>query len=256
MDEKTKQVLDSMGEPTRLSNERKLLRACLYGDPGTGKTSTAAHMAHAIGGDICLVTSDSAWTVLEKYPEIWAKVHRYPFGGYNMIRAIAEAHTEGIEPYASFNHLIWDTVSTSTNTVLRNLVSKFPNTDAKDALGREIEGWPHYRKVESLLKDTIEILNRSNLNIIYTAHVRDPSDADKKKNKHAIRPNMPDASYKVVAQEVQLIGWLHRETARQKLMMQTIPTVSETAKSQIPTIDQKIHEATDIPALVKKWVVA
>jgi hypothetical protein len=245
-----------MPEGIPLTEESRRVRLCFYADPGLGKTTLSGKIAHLLGGDICLITSDSAWTVLLGHPEIAKKIQRWPFEGLSQISAIAEAHMEGIEPWCNFNTLIWDTVSTSVSNVLRSLVAAHPNTDAKDALGRTVEGWPHYRTTEGLLKDTIELLNKTKLNIIYTAHVKDPTDTDRKNSKYAIRPAMPDASYKALAREVNLVGWLHREAANQELKIQTVPTTTVTAKSQIPTVPQIIQPVNNLPQQIMEWVNA
>lgn len=256
LSEKAQRALAKMPDSLPLTEEERHPRLCLYGEPGMGKTSTAGKITYLLGGKTCLITSDSAWTVLLGHPEIAETIERYTFGGLSQVSAIAEAHREGIEPWCNFRNLIWDTVSTSVNNVSRALVAQHPNTDAKDALGRGVEGWPHYRTTEGLLKDTIELLNKTTLNIIYTAHVREPSENDRKANKYAIRPAMPDACYKVIARESNLVGWLHRENVNQELRIQTIPTTTVTAKSQIPTVPQTIQPVDNLPQQILEWVKA
>lgn len=251
MDQTVLEGLQKTLKPVRLSDEERLFRALFYGDPGAGKTTLAMEIVKILGGDTALVTTDSAWTViLKESQEFLNTIHRLPFAGFSQINSFLDAREEGIEPFASCKNLVWDTVSTGVDHVMRNLVDKMP-FDAKNQSHPLVEGWPHYRIAERALLDTILRINKTDMNVIYTAHIRDPTEADTKKKRFAIRPNMPQASYNVVAREVSLIGWLHVEKG--KYVAQTAPSLTETAKSQIPTIPQTILQVEQIPELVAKW---
>jgi len=255
MDAKTKDALSSLCQPMSLAEEKRLLRILFYGDPGVGKTSLIFEIIRRLGGKTALLTTDSAWTVLfkDQFNDIRDSIDRYPFAGFSQVKAIIEARKEGIEPYASYEHFVLDTVSTGVDTVMRKLVDTVKDPKVKAQQPHDlVEGWPHYRITERALLDTVNELNRTDLNVFYTAHIRDPNDNDKAKKRFAIRPNMPQASYNVVSREVSLIGWLHVEKG--KYLIQTQPTLTETAKSQIATIPQSILEVDQIPELVEKWM--
>lgn len=253
MDAKTLAALEASTQPVSLTDELPPLRAMLYGSYGQGKTTLAVRIAQALGGRTALVTTDSAWTVVYKEPEeVLKTIDRIPYQGFSHVQAIAEAHDEDIAPYNGYNTLIWDTVSTGNDQVLRNLVDQ-KNFGAKHQLDPLVEGWPHYRIAARLLRDTIIVLNKSKLNIIYIGHVRDPSENDKEKKRFAIRANMPQACYDVLAQEVNLIGWLHKEKRGSRYLIQTEGTLTEEAKSQIPTIPQTVLEVEEIPKLITQW---
>jgi hypothetical protein len=225
------------------------LRALFYGDPGTGKTSLAGELVESKGA---IFTTDSAWVVLLNKPEVAAKIDRWAFEGFSQLRAFVEAHNEGIEPYASYDTLIWDTYAKGVDNMLRNLVDgkKYP----KEQSDPEVEAWPHYRRAERALIDTIKVLNASDLNVIYTAHVRDPKDKDRQNKRFAIRPNGPEACYNAVAQEVQLIGWLyHDDKNNPEPKIQIQGTLQETAKSQISTVLPGTYRVSEIPPLIQKW---
>lgn len=262
MNPEIKETLDKSLMPTSMATELKLFRAMLYGDFGQGKTTLAIEIIRRLGGRALLITTDSAWTVIQK-EEFWdirPQIDRLPYEGFSQIAAILDLREEGVEPYASYRNLVWDTVSTGVDGTMRKLVDGL--VGPKYAKIREqqshelVEGWPHYRITERALVDIVTRLRNTDLNIIYTAHVRDPSEADVKKGRMAIRPNMPQASYNVVAREVALIAWLHVELEKNgaKYLAQTLGTKTETGKSQIPTIPQAIMESKMIPELVAKWV--
>lgn len=244
-----------------LWEEARLFRACFYGDFGAGKTSLAASIIEACGGSAVAITADSAWPVIHKFPEVAKNTRRYDFEGFMQVRAICQAKEEGIEPFASADWLLWDTVSTSVLRTLKNLVEAYPTEDQRKTISVNgkpserlpIEAYTHYNLAAAKLTETIEMLNKSKFNIIYTAHVRDPNDKERAAGKFAIRPDMPEACYKAVAREVPLIGWLHKEVKGAQRKIQLEGTISETAKSQIPTIPEKTYLQDEIPALVKQW---
>jgi hypothetical protein len=250
--------LNNEGEPASMAEQPMLFRGFLYGDFGAGKTDLAAQICKALGGTNCLVYADSAWTTVLKYPDIAANTYKYPFGGFSQIKTILKARQEGIEPYCRFNNLIWDTCSVSCDIVLRNLVEKykgsFPREQAHLGQAKDIlEVWPHYRLLERLLIEVIETISKTDMNVIYTAHHRFPNEQDQKQQKLSIRPSMPEAAYKVIARESNLIGYVHKNTSGGQRYIQLSGTVTETAKCQIPGIEEKTYPVEDIPKLLTEW---
>jgi hypothetical protein len=255
MDPKLLEELHRTGQPATLAKIPKLIRGLLYSDPGQGKTTLAGKILMALGGDICLISTDSAWSVLTEDPDTAENITKYDFDGLSQIRTIAEAHMEGIEPFCNFKSLLWDTASTGISVVERKLVA-LKTYDAKHQVDPSVAGWPHYRILEGMVRDTVEILNKTSMHVIYTAHLRDPTENDRAKKRFAIRPKMPEACFNAIAQEVNLLGWLYQEKAGdKKRKIQLEGTLQETAKSQIPTIPQATYNTEEIPDLVKKWAL-
>lgn len=260
MDPKLLAKLDQMAEEKPMSSlqEPRYLRAMLYGDPGMGKTDLMAKMAHAatpLDQRMILISSDSAWVTILKYPEIAARTKKYNFDGFSQLKAIARAKIEGLPEYADLGTVMWDTVSRSVDRVLRNLVDgKRTNAAiAKQQLDPLLEGYPHYRLAERALSETVELLNKAQMNVIYTAHLREPTEKDKDKGKAYIRPSMPEASFKVVAEEVALIGFLSKEARGNNRQIQLEGTKTVTAKSQISTIEEGVYDTNQIPPMIERW---
>lgn len=234
-------ALEQTAQPLGVTEHKRLFRAFLYSDTGVGKTSLACHCVENRG---IAVTSDSNWVVIEQYPEIAAKWDRVPFEGFSQIRAIVQAHEEGIGRWAEYDTLLWDPTSASVNAALRFSATKN---------NRDVETWDDYRVTANYLGDIVREISQSTLNAIYTAHLRFPNENDAKRQMYAVRPDMPQASYNEIARDVQLIGYLFRDKVGGTRKLQVEPTVKVTAKTQIPTIPEGIYDASEIPSLVTKW---
>lgn len=234
--------------------EDRLLRAMFYGDIDSGKTTLIGQIVKALGCRAVLFNTDSSWTVLQKDPEAAALIHRRRFTGFKQLKVFARAHAEGIEPFCNYGALLWDTASTGVYNTLRKAVATTPTY--KDQKHPDVEGWTHYGLIKAHVRDLVEDLNKSNLHIIYTAHYREPSENDAKKvvKEYGIRPNIPEATFQLFAQEVQLLGWLHKENQGQKRQIQFEGTLRTVAKSQIPGIDEKIYPVSEVPEMIQKWV--
>lgn len=250
MDDKVRAELLRIAEgSTTVANEVRLLRALFYGDFGSGKTTTALK---CIENKAIWITTDSAWVVIDKYPELQDKIVRWPFTGFSQIRSFCEAKEEGIEPWASADTFIWDTVTGSIKLSLLNLLNN-PRMRFNDQRHDDVPSWTHYGIVERKLQETVDVLSRSKYNVIYLGHVREPNEQDLQKKRFAIRANAPEASYNIIAREVQLVGWLYREAKGQQRKIQFEGTTREQAKSQLSTIQEMTYNLDQIPDLVKKW---
>jgi len=250
--------LNQEGELATMAEQPILYRGFLYGDFGSGKTDLAAQICKVLGGTSCLIYADSAWTTFLKYSEIANNTFKYPFGGFSQIKTILRAREEGVEPYCRFRNLVWDTCSVSCDIVLRNLVEKFKGSFPKEQahLGKakdDLEVWPHYRLLERALIELITQINNTDLNVIYTAHHRIPNENDQKKQQFAIRPSMPEAAYKVIARESNFIGYIYKNDSGGQRYIQLSGTKTETAKCQIPGIEEATYPVEDIPKMIAEW---
>lgn len=249
MDDKTRaELLRTAEGATTTANEKRLLRALFYGDFGSGKSTLALH---CIENSAIWVTTDSAWVVIDKYPELKAKVTRFPFTGFSQIRSYCEAKEEGIEPWASADTLIWDTATGAVESSINHLLNALPTFN--DQRHPDVPSWTHYGIVQRKLRETVDALSKSQYNVIYLGHIREPNEQDQAKKRFAIRANAPEASYNIIAREVQLLGWLYRETKESRRKIQFAGTLREQAKSQLSTIQETTYDLDQIPALVNKW---
>lgn len=243
--EETLKQLQEMIGPAPVATQKRISRFLLYGDPGIGKSTLAAMIASMIGDRTIMVTTDPNWVAINKFPEISKNVDQTNFDSYAQVRLLLEAREMGVAPYCEYDTMIWDTVSTSVDKMVRLSVKV---NDFKDRRDPNIAGRPDYYLAAQGLKDTLEMINESDLNVIYTAHVKDYE------NETALRANMPGASYEALAQGVQAIGFVHRKKEDDPVQVLFQGTNRNQAKSQIPTLDQKLYVANEVPELVRKWV--
>lgn len=237
-----------------VADTKTLLRAMYYGDFDSGKTDLVAKTVKALGGRAMLYYTDSGWTTLQKYPEIAENIDILSFESFTQIRTFAVAHMQGLEPFCNYNTLIWDTASTGCYNTLRKLVAniKVPSEQKHP----DYEGWTHYGLLKGGIRDLVEDLTKSNLNIIYTAHYAEPSKTEKEERvekSYAIRPNIPEATFKLFAQECNLMGWLWKEKDGDARQITFEGTMRRVAKSQLPGIDERTYKVDQIPELIKKW---
>lgn len=238
--------------PVKSSEGVRFLRALLYGDFSVGKTDLAVKMLYEIGcRKILAVTSDSAWVTWLKYPEISDCIERVEFVGYSQVQAMMAARAAGMAPYSEYDGMLFDTFSTAHTNVLSSIVDQKTFADQQHP---ESPGWTTYNVGTTGAKKTISALRRSNLHIVYTAHLREPSETETKANKLQSRANIPEQAYKALAQEVNLIGLLSKERAGGERSIQVDMTNRVAAKNLISTLTQPKYNVNDVPKLIREWV--
>lgn len=241
----------SLGDGTPLTEHEKYLRAMFYGEPGIGKTTLTGKILEVLGGDTAYFSTDSNWVVLRDNEAVASRITKWDYEGLWQIQDFLDFRKQGKEPFASFKNLVIDTISTAMDTSLRATLKV---VDKQHEVHPGVEGWAHFRLLSRSARDIVRALKGSDLNIIYLAHVKDPNpEAKDLREKLSSRPNMPKATYYAFAQEVQLIGWLHRQELNGPIEIQVQPTARTAAKSQISTIKPQIYKVEEIPALIREW---
>jgi hypothetical protein len=241
-----------MPMPKPMEEQPKLLRACLYGDFGQGKTTLAGKLVEVLGGKTLHLTTDSAWTVLLGNPALQGKLDRVQYKSYGTgttfghLQDIALAYGDA----EFYQNLIWDTTGQSIEIAVRHWTKVKKFSDQRDP---EVASWTHYGLVRNKLADALTILKATQLNIIYIFHERSPSEEEIKKGKIMVRPSSPEKAYMEVAQECNLVARCFKERRGEEYLVQTEGTTTEAGKSQIPTIPQTTFKPDDLPKLLKQW---
>lgn len=234
-----------------MDDPERIFRGMIYGDFGMGKT----HLAYQIFEELEVrrllhVTSDSAWVTGLKF-ELSLRTDRIPFRGHSQIRTIVEARQAGVSPWCDYDAFLWDTVTTAHENVIDKTVElkKF-----SDQIDPDAASWTHYNITKMSLRRAIELLTKTDMHIIYLGHLREPSQKEIDEGKRQKRPNMPEKTFKLIAQEVQLLGWLHPNRQKQRVL-HVQPSDLVAAKSTLTTISIETPEypANSIPPLIKNW---
>lgn len=247
-------MVERLTVPQKSTEGTRYLRALFYGDFSVGKTDLGVKCLHAIGcKKILAITSDSAWVTWLKYPEIADTIERVEFEGYSQVRTMMEARAAGIEPYASYDGMLFDTFSTAHTNVLGNIVEQKTFDDQKHP---EAPGWTTYNVGTIGAKKVISAIRKSGLHVVYTAHLREPSEQDKTANKLMSRANIPEQTYRAIAQEVNLIGMLSKAKTGSDRTIQVDMTNRVAAKNLLNTLTQPSYNVNQIPDLIREWVHA
>lgn len=247
------ELSNQMPEPRQATELPKLLRALLYGDFGLGKTELAGKLVEVLQGRTLHLTTESTWTTILKNEALVGKLDVVPYKSYGKgttfghIHDIVSAWGDG----QTYQNLIWDTTGTSIEVAIRHWVKMKQFSDQRD---RMVASWTHYGLVRNTLADVIDLLKTTKLNIIYIFHLRTPSEEEQSKGRVLVRASAPEAAYKEVAKECNLVARCFKKRVGGDYLVQTEGTITEAAKSQIPTIPQSTFLQNDLPEMLKKWV--
>lgn len=245
-------------EPKTLSEQRRLFRSLFYGDFGQGKTTQSGQIAKVIPGNALYVTTDSNWTVLSNIPELEYKVARLRYQSYGdwrdgqlrlygMLHDIVDKYKDGKE----YSTLVLDTVSFMVDITRIHLTKK---KKFKDQRTPDASSWTHYNLIKDQLVELVIDFTNTNLNIIYIAHEREPTETERESGNFKLRPDLPESTFKTLARECNLIGYCFKDRNGGDYKFQTEGTSRITAKSQIPTVKQTIYKADQIAPLIQEWI--
>lgn len=250
--------------PEELTSQMKYWKGFLFGEYGVGKTKVACECAETAGLD---VYTDRGYQTLFNHPELKDKIKAVPYQGLNHLTAIGQAVAEGIAPYDQYDLIVIDTISQVQEEYLDFLNDNFtyngalrekaiPRVNSMEAkrLGlseQEVLGLPDYHLTRNKMRHPIKSLIKAPVNVMFIAHLREPSFLEQQKGKLVRRPTVTEAVFKLIAREASFMGLMEREGNKRTIQFKTDKrTVS---KSQIAELDDKIINADDLPEILMKW---
>lgn len=258
MDKKYEAALASVA-PVSLTERTRNVKAFIYGEYGVGKTILACSLASKKG---LLISTDSGTDSIYNHPELLDKIDVVPYTGLSQLTAIGQAIIEGLEPWAQYDLIIVDTISQVQEEYLDWLLENFkfagnfrekavPRSPGSRLEEQEITGLPDYHLARNNMRLPIKSLIKAPVDVVFLAHLREPSMLDVQKGKLVRRPSMTETVFKLIAREVSLLGLMER--AGDKRTVQFMTDKKTVSKSRIAELDDKTINASELNSIIQNW---
>jgi len=263
MDQKLLKALETEGKPKPLASTKRYYKGFLYGEYGVGKTKLCGDLVQKKG--LCIATDTGPETFFN-HPELLDKIDIVEYQGLSHITAIASAIAEGATvgetDYSEYD-LVWvDTVSQVQEEYLDFLNDNFTYTgnyrekamprDPRSGLTvQEVIGQPDYHLTRNHMRHPIKSLIKAPVDVIFTAHLREPSPIEQGKGKITKRPTLTETVFKLIAREATWMGLMEREGTKRTIQFET--TKKSVAKSRIAELDNKVINADALPNILHEW---
>lgn len=227
----------------------------LYGDYGSGKTSTAASMVKERG---LLLSSDDSWKVLLKptNSEMYSKFDN----GKSIIGYEGLSQLQYIDFNAGYDTIIWDTASQSVDMFLDLLSDtakwsgnergriqpRTPSRKLPDEL-KDVEtlGFVDYRVTRDKFRPVLNrLFKETNAHIIFTSQMKEPMPNAKDQK---TRPAIPQATFSIIGTRADIIGYCRDESG--KFVVDVTQNLSQLGKTRIEGIKGKMP----VTAFVNKY---
>lgn len=250
MDEKVLEAL--MGTIASMDEVDPYAKFLIYGESGTGKTVLASTAVQERG---LFIDAVEGWVSLVNFPELRSKMHRMVYQGRSQIDSICDAIEEGIEPFASYDTIILDEVSTMATLDLdvvlaansQKIADKDPNVPTQ----------PDFNANTERMRRTLSRLLKLPVNVILVSHVREDKDA--RTGVMYTRPSFTPKLRTTIAGFMHVIGRLTVDEQSGPdgdtiyvRKLQVRPTVQITAKTRIGGLPVFITDP-NLGDLIKDW---
>jgi len=259
VDKKLQEALDSV-PPQSLGLRSRYYNGFLYGEYGVGKTVVSAKLVQRRG---LIIATDRGTDALFNHPELVDKVEVVPYNGLSHLTAVAQAIAEEHPRYKEFDLVACDTISQMQEEYLDWLNDNYTFGDStrsvatprrgasRDLVAQEIIGFGDYHLARRNMSTPIKSLIKAPVNVMFLAHLREPSFLEQSKGKIVRRPTLTETVFKLIARECSFLGLMERSGTKRTIQFKTDKrTVS---KSQIAELDDKIIDADNLPEILQKW---
>jgi hypothetical protein len=234
-------------------------RGILYGEFGHWKTVTAASCINAVSENATglLLAADDGWVSLKNHPEILERTKIVKYLGLSQITQISEGESE------RYDLIVVDTITQIQEDYVDFLMdnvtwngnfreTSVPKRGSK-VKGEEIPGLPDYHLTRNKLRRPLRKLLAAPCDVIFLAHLREPSFIEQQKGKLVRRPAVTQKVFEFIAREAHFIGFMEKQAKKEVATISFKPDPRTTAKSRIGLLDNQVINAPDLPEFLKKW---
>lgn len=258
MDADLLKALDA-SKPVPLADQKRHLKALIYGDWGVGKTVLACSSGKRT---LLLTSGDGGESTLYDYPEILALVETVRIRGLSHIKAVLKAIEEKHPDYERFDVVVIDIISAVCDQYLKNMVDNYNvNKDRHTAKPKkkgvvlEAEGMGDYKFLAAHMRDLAPVSIAAPVDVIWLSHEREPSFTDEAKGVYLTRPKMPEKAADAIAECCHLVGCLEKKRKGGNIVRTLKFEGSDrlAAKSRIKALENQTIDVNAFWAEVNKW---
>lgn len=253
--------------PVALNQTSRYFKGFLYGEYGVGKTIVSGQCVRKQG---LTVYTDTGYESFfnPQHSALLDKIQGVPYDGLSQLTAIGQAITEGISPWSDNDLIIVDTISQIQEEYLDWLNDNYTfvgdhrakalvrggvaAAKQKGLSDQEVIGLPDYHLTRNNMRHPIKALIKAPVNVIFIAHLREPSFLEQQKGKITLRPTLTESVFKLIAREATWMGLMERKGSKRTIQFQT-DTKKSVSKSRIAELDDKIIDAENLSDILLKW---
>lgn len=238
--------------------DEKYYKGVLFGDYAKRKTTTALRCSQSRA---ILIHADRGWNVIRNHPNEFPREKVIPirYEALSQIRGIVEAVLSQQDPFTSVDLIVVDTISQVQENYIDFLGDNFTIFGREKAIPKSgtgekeiaLTGLPDYHLTRNKMRPVIELLVRAPIDVIFTAHVREPNMNDIKNGKIAKRPNVTEAVFNLLARDATFIGYMEAKKDNYTTTFKPSPTI--VAKSQITELTDKTIQSSELPQYLLNW---
>lgn len=226
-----------------------------YGEYGTGKTVTAGKLSRS---KFLVVHTDNGWTSLDNHPDLVDRYDIVQYDGLSQLTTLAEWSYESDFPY-DLIHL--DTVSQMQEEYLDFLLEEISwsqNFREKSQARRkgaeivEVPGRADYHVTRNKMRGPIKALIKAPVDVVFSAHLREPTEDEKAKGILVRRPTLTQTVYSLIAREASVMAFFER-TKTNGIQIVCETDRKQVAKSRIKSLDNRTVSVDEFVSAIHDW---
>lgn len=230
-------------------------KGCHYGEYGTAKTVTAGKLSRT---KFLVIATDNGWSSLDNHDDLVDRFDVLPYDGLSQLREVAQWSWESDFPY-DLVHL--DTVSQMQEEFLDFLLDEISWSQAfreksqpkrRGAEVVEVPGRADYHVTRNKMRGPIKELIKAPVDVVFSAHLREPTEDEKSKAVFARRPSMTQTVYSLIAREASVMALFERsKTGGIQIICET--DRKQVAKSRIKSLDNQTVNVEQFVKSIHDW---